>query len=228
MPTPYEIAQGFVGQREGRSNAMLNDFLNNGGQNLTSDQFAWCARFVRQAAAKAGVDASGATDGARSFLNVGSPVSDPVEGDVAVFSRGAPGSGLGHVGFYAGQGSTPGTVRILAGNQGDSVAYADYPSSRLLGFRRLGQPGDGGAQMASAPQSPASGQIQGNGAVFGRLSIPDARIAAAEPEKPAQRTPEDVPELDLSIAYPKPAGVDPRRLRTIVASRSKLRQGSLA
>lgn len=129
-----------VGQREGRGNDLLNRFLNGDTAGMTSAEYAWCSRFVKQAAAKAGVDVSKATDMARSWLKVGQPVDKPSVGDVVVLSRGNPNSQYGHVGFYEGTDAN-GNVRILSGNHNNAVASGSYPASRVLGYRRLdGQP----------------------------------------------------------------------------------------
>lgn len=140
LPRPYSIARSMVGQREGRGNDLLNRFLNGDTAGMTSAEYAWCSRFVKQAAAKAGVDVSGATDMARSWLKVGQPVDKPAVGDVVVLSRGNPNSQYGHVGFYEGTDAN-GNVRILSGNHNNAVASGSYPASRVLGYRRLeGQP----------------------------------------------------------------------------------------
>lgn len=152
--SPYEVASGFRGQREGAENAMLNDFLNNGGRGLTSDQYAWCSRFVKQAAQKANYNVGGADDMARSWLNVGEPVKEPSAGDVVVLSRGDPRSGKGHVGFFEGL-NPDGSVRLLSGNHNDAVASAAYPADRVLGYRRL-TPADGSAPAAAEVSADAS------------------------------------------------------------------------
>ena len=97
--TPYGVAQKYAGQREGYKNDLLNNFLNGNTSGMTSAEYAWCSRFVKQAAAQAGVDVSQATDMARSWLKVGQPVDRPAQGDVVVLSRGNPNSQYGHVGF---------------------------------------------------------------------------------------------------------------------------------
>ena len=132
--TPYQMAQGFTGTREG--DAKLDSFLNNGGAGLSSAEYAWCARFVKAAAQNAGVDVSKMTDMARSALSVGSPTDKPNQGDIAVFSRGSDPS-KGHVGFFEGF-NPDGSIKVLSGNHADQVASASYPASRLLGFRTLG------------------------------------------------------------------------------------------
>lgn len=142
--TAYDVARTLHGQREGRANALLNKFLSGNTQGMTSDEYAWCSRFVKQSAIKAGVDPAalkGVDDSARSWLRAGEAVDKPQQGDIVVMSRGDPDGPLGHVGFYAGKG-VDGSVRVLAGNEGDAVAYGSYPESRVLGYRRLG-PGSG-------------------------------------------------------------------------------------
>src|SRR3954467_3701675 len=146
MPTPYQIAQGLTGTREGQ--AALNDFVHNGGQNLNPVTTAWCAAFVNAALNQSGLPGSGSMM-ARSFLNYGTPVDKPEVGDIAVFARGrAP---QGHVGFYQGIGPD-GRIQVLGGNQGDRVSVGSFDQGSLLGYRR---PGD-------APQSSSSpeGELQ--------------------------------------------------------------------
>lgn len=139
MPSPLEVARGFVGQRESSDrNDLLNRFLNGDTAGMSASEYAWCSRFVKAAADKAGVDTTGANDMARSWLNVGSSVDKPEPGDVAVFTRGNPRGPYGHVGFY--EGTNPdGSIRIVGGNQGrrGEVSDASMPASRLLGYRRL-------------------------------------------------------------------------------------------
>jgi len=50
-----------------------------------------------------------------------------------VFWRKSKQSGLGHVGFYAGEDAT--AYRILGGNQSDSVSLAWVGKDRLVGAR---------------------------------------------------------------------------------------------
>ena len=136
--SPIDIAKRFVGADENAQRDTLTKFIGKvGGQSVDPAKTAWCAAFVNGVLREAGLQGTGSL-AARSFLNVGKVVDgQPQEGDVVVLSRGDPSAGLGHVGFYAGPGSSPGTVRILAGNQGNKVAYAEYPESQVLGVRRI-------------------------------------------------------------------------------------------
>lgn len=133
MPGAYEIAQSWLNTPE--TDAKLNDFLYNGGRNLSAAERAWCSDFVKASYAKAGIETN-ATGMARSWLDEGTPVDDPQPGDVAVLSRTNDPS-LGHVGFFEGR-NPDGTIKLLSGNYGDTVASASYPTSRVLGYRRIG------------------------------------------------------------------------------------------
>ncbi|HEY0630159.1 MAG TPA: TIGR02594 family protein [Sphingomicrobium sp.] len=144
-----------AGSREGQ--AALTDFLRTGGQNIDPATRAWCADFVNATLTKAGQ--KGTDSGmARSFLQWGQGVTQPERGDVAVFSRGGPNAPTGHVGFFDSI-NPDGSIRVLGGNQSDSVSYANYPADRLLGYRRAAPPnpnerlgGDSMVARNTAPQ----------------------------------------------------------------------------
>ena len=135
MGVAFDIASGGVGMNEGEQAAALEQYLKDGGAGLDPRQTAWCAAFVNATLAKAGLPGTG-SNLARSFLNWGTEVSQPQRGDLVVLSRGeAP---FGHVGFFDGV-NEDGSIRILGGNQGDSVSVASYRPDRVLGFRRAAE-----------------------------------------------------------------------------------------
>lgn len=136
--TPLELARRFVGAEEHAQREVLSNVIGKiGGKSVDPSTTAWCAAFVNGVLHQSGIQGSNSL-AARSFLNVGEKVEGkPQEGDVVVLWRGDPNGQQGHVGFYVGEGSTPGSVKILAGNEGDRVAYAEYPASRVLGIRRV-------------------------------------------------------------------------------------------
>ncbi len=111
--------------------------MTTGGANLDPATAAWCAAFVNASLGHAGVKGTG-SNMARSFLNWGEEVAEPQRGDVAVFSRGDANGPYGHVGFFDSY-NPDGTIRLLGGNQGDAVSYANYSPNALLGFRRAPQ-----------------------------------------------------------------------------------------
>ena len=67
---------------------------------------------------------------AASFLKFGVPVSEPVLGDVLVFSR----TGGGHVGMYVGEDKE--CYHVVGGNQSNQYNVTRILTSRLSGARR--------------------------------------------------------------------------------------------
>jgi uncharacterized protein (TIGR02594 family) len=130
------LAGAQLGMDENQQNAALKDYLQTGGQNLDPKSLAWCAAYANSTLQQAGYKGTG-SNMARSFLEWGQDV-DPgkaARGDLAVFGRGDPNGPYGHVGFID-QINPDGTIRLLAGNQGDKVSYANYNLSDALGVRR--------------------------------------------------------------------------------------------
>lgn len=135
---PVEFAQSFIGRTEENAEdvAVLSSFIKEtAGININPAQTAWCAAFV-----DAVLNATGSGKGtgklnARSYLNWGQEVSEPKVGDVVVMWRGQRSGWKGHVGFYAGT-NEDGTIKVLGGNQGDSVSFDNFDPDRVLGYRR--------------------------------------------------------------------------------------------
>lgn len=134
--TPEEVAAAFVGFNEKEEKDVLASFIKQTtGQNINPSTTAWCAAFVNGALGAKGVQGTG-TFTAKDFLNWGKPVDTPKKGDIVVFDRGNPGDWQGHVGFYVGPSDKEGFIRVLGGNQDDTVSIKDFDLSRLEGFRR--------------------------------------------------------------------------------------------
>lgn len=131
--TPWlEIAKLEVGQKEiagSKHNPRIVDYHSATTLKATDDEVPWCSSFVSWCLEKSGIP-SAKNAWARSYLNYGRKIVDPVEGCIVVLSRG---SSSGHVGFYVGE--TNSDVVILGGNQGNEVCIAKYPRSRVLGYR---------------------------------------------------------------------------------------------
>ena len=162
MADPFQLAAEQLGMNERDQNAALQEYLTNGGVNLDPAVTAWCAAYMNATLAQSGMKGTG-SNMARSFLDWGQEVEKPQRGDVAVFWREDPNGEKGHVGFFDGY-NEDGTIRVLGGNQGDSVSYSNYSADQLLGFRRAdGSPVD------------ASGAPQGNAlAAMGPAGAPTA------------------------------------------------------
>lgn len=130
-----EIAWSSTGEREvagaSANPAILNFFRLAGHPEVKTDEEAWCTAFARASLVQAGMSAEGSLM-ARSLLKLGTPITTPRFGAIAVFSRGTDGVS-GHVGFVVGW--TNDKIAVLGGNQGDAVSVAHYPISKLLGLR---------------------------------------------------------------------------------------------
>jgi len=101
---------------------------------VQDDEVAWCSAFLNWACLVTGLPRSGKLD-ARSWLSVGTPVYDPVLGDVVVLWRESVASWKGHVGVFIRQ--TDDQIYLLGGNQNNEVCIKPYSGGRLLGYRRL-------------------------------------------------------------------------------------------
>jgi len=144
--TLYDFAQRFIGMREiaGEKNNGFIVWAHSLCGFDGADEVPWCSSFLNALAWMLRLPRSKSA-AARSWLTVGTPVAlaDAVPGfDVVIFKRGSgpqPGpeviSAPGHVALYAGRDGD--AVLVLGGNQGDAVTVARFPSSNVLGVRRL-------------------------------------------------------------------------------------------
>lgn len=98
----------------------------------TSDEIAWCSSFANFVTDAAGFKGTGSA-AARSWLDWGVPLDKPILGCIVVFKRGAPPSG--HVAICDHPDISNGIIRVVGGNQGDSVKVARFPVADVLGYR---------------------------------------------------------------------------------------------
>lgn len=142
-----DVAQRFMFVRERpgtQDNAYIQAWLEDAGLPEGShDEVPWCGAFAKFIVGRClGLPTPPHSASARSWLLAGSPVTEPLRGDVVVFQRGAAGQpgpdvidAPGHVAFFVEK--APGVVRVVGGNQGNRVSWAVFPSANVLGFRRL-------------------------------------------------------------------------------------------
>lgn len=134
--TAFDFAKGYLGNTEEDNHKVLSSFIKKVFPNDFNDvrKTAWCAGFVNAVLNAEGTKGTGMLN-ARSFMKWGVEATDPSEGDVVVLWRVSKDDWRGHVGFFAGY-DDAGDIRVLGGNQNDSVSIKSYPKERLLGFRR--------------------------------------------------------------------------------------------
>lgn len=138
--TPYQYALKELGVQEisgPRANPRITEYFSATDLKNTvdgkTDETPWCSAFVNWCCLKANKPRV-LSAMARSWLGYGIRVTEPVEGDIVVFSR-PPDPNTGHVAFFVRNNGI--TVTVLGGNQHDKVCYADYPKWRVLGYRRV-------------------------------------------------------------------------------------------
>ena len=150
--TAFDLAQRYVGIKEisgTKNHPLVSWWLSLCGFPMdTPDETAWCSAFVNGIAWELRLPRSKSA-AARSWLMVGVPTSltNAVPGfDVVILKRGETGSpgqqgpevlnAPGHVGLFAGKQNTS-HIAVLGGNQGDSVSIGLFPTTSVLGIRRL-------------------------------------------------------------------------------------------
>jgi uncharacterized protein (TIGR02594 family) len=158
----FEIAKGHLGLKElpgvNASPIIAGMFAKSGHEEVKSDEVAWCAAFVGACLFDAGIKGTNSL-AARSYLKWGQAVDlkDAQPGDVVVFWRGSPDSWQGHVAFFESQ--TDKMIRVLGGNQNNSVSLAFYPKARLLGVRRAVPPAAGTKHQRRPAPAPSRGVL---------------------------------------------------------------------
>ena len=141
--TPFEIAKKELGQKEipgPKSNPRIVAYHQATTLKAKDEAIPWCSSFVCwciDQALKAGWVGAPSTKQAwaRSYLAWGKSVKkNPKPGDICIFTRGKSKS-QGHVAFFVAK-NPNGTIKVLGGNQGDSVCYRNYSPGLLLDIRR--------------------------------------------------------------------------------------------
>ena len=133
----FQEARRLIGTREkpgAGDNPAILDWAQAIGIPYGGDDIPWCGLFVGHCIS-ATLDQEPTPTAllrARSWERFGIR-TDPCPGAVLVFWRKSRQSGLGHVGFYAGEDDT--AYRVLGGNQSDSVSLAWVGKDRMVAAR---------------------------------------------------------------------------------------------
>ena len=134
-PPWLAVARAEIGVRAhapGSSNPRIGEYHAASMRPRYDDKASWCSSFLNWAFMHAGL-AGTASAVARSWLEWGRPLVEPVPGCVAVLWRDDPASWKGHCGlFLRFEGDQ---VVLLGGNQLDEVREHAYPRACVLGFR---------------------------------------------------------------------------------------------
>ena len=140
MSNLITIASAEIGTKEisgsTHNKKIINYAREAGFTNIKDDETPWCSVFMNWVAKKAGLETTQMAT-ARSWLNVGIPITVPEPGDIVIFWRENMLSYKGHVGIFMGYSHSGDRIYCLGGNQSNMVSITAYSAAQLLGFRRL-------------------------------------------------------------------------------------------
>lgn len=139
------VAQAEIGVCQfpaGRSNPRITEYHEDTNIQGYDDKASWCSSFVNWCLARVGIAGTGSAL-ARSWLEWGEPLQQPVPGCIVVLYRDDPNSWKGHVGFFLRADEEH--VYLLGGNQLEQVREHFYPRASVLAYRwpRLADGGRG-------------------------------------------------------------------------------------
>jgi uncharacterized protein (TIGR02594 family) len=130
----FETAQKEIGVEEyvgDKHNPRVLEYHKCTTLGAKDDETSWCSSFVCWVVEQCGLKSTNSAM-ARSWLNWGKSLENPVKGCIVVFSR-PPNPAHGHVAFYSHEDLTH--VYVLGGNQSNEVCVQGYSKSRVLAFR---------------------------------------------------------------------------------------------
>ncbi len=129
-----QVARSQIGVREYRgrgSNPRITRYFRKAVGRSYSDSMPWCSAFINYVIKTAGHRGTNSLS-ARSWTRWGRRTSSPRPGDIVVFSRRRG----GHVGIFLGFSGN--RVRVIGGNQSNSVSVKSYPRRRVISYRTSG------------------------------------------------------------------------------------------
>lgn len=133
-PKYLTIARGDIGLREikgPKHSSRIAGWLKKLGAWWQDDETPWCGVAVAGWLAEAGLPYPKTYYRALSWAEYGVACKSPKLGAIAVLQR----KGGGHVGIVTGVNESGSHVRLLGGNQGDSVCEAWFEASRIVAYR---------------------------------------------------------------------------------------------
>lgn len=136
----YEIALRELGIHEikgAQHNARVLEYHASTLLRASTDEVPWCSSFVNWCLQSAGYTGTKSAAASSWFYGGwGRRIASPVMGCIAVVERvdtRKPNGRGHHVAFYAGR-VDGGRVRLLGGNQRDSVCYTTVGPERIIGY----------------------------------------------------------------------------------------------
>jgi len=144
------IARDEIGVAEGQGDPRISQYFATATLGPQPSSVPWCSAFVNFCVTRGGATGTNSAL-ARSWLSWGQNAASLLPGCIVVLSRGSP--ALGHVGLYVGD-DGQGSIRLLGGNQHNSVNISSFPKANNLGSTstEFGSPGGSSAGTVREPR----------------------------------------------------------------------------
>ncbi len=134
----FNRAMDFYGLKEvpgEENNPMIVQMFKDIGHGWNqSDETAWCSAFINWVAWSLRLEHTGKLN-ARSWLEIGDNVQEPLRGHLVIYWRERIDSWKGHVGIFVSKRGS--MIYTLGGNQDNRVCIKAYAEHRVLAYREL-------------------------------------------------------------------------------------------
>lgn len=132
IPPWIQVAKREIGVKEirGGENPRIIEYHSTTALKASEDEVAWCSSFVNWVCKQCGLERSHSA-AARSWLGYGTKLKGYKKYAIVVLKRGNS-SWQGHVGFCVDD--LGHSIRVLGGNQTNSVCYATFPKASVLAY----------------------------------------------------------------------------------------------
>lgn len=130
----YQIAADEIGVNEASNPDRIKEYEASTtlpDESIDAVKTPWCAAFVTWVLSQADLKSTNSA-WAKSYLNWGLEIDNPVRGCVAILQRGVAN---GHAAFFVRFSDDKKSVFLLGGNQSNSVCVQTYPADKVLGYR---------------------------------------------------------------------------------------------
>lgn len=126
------LAENEIGQIEipgKKNNPRIVEYHKSTKGKASTDEVPWCSSFINWLFFSLSWKRTNSA-WARDWLNWGIKLSRPVPGCIVIFARGSG----GHVAIYR-SGYNSGFIKVLGGNQSNTVKESSYTERTVLGYR---------------------------------------------------------------------------------------------
>ncbi len=136
------VLEQYIGLQEVNDNAKIRSLLKsediNGDIDIDPARVSWCAATINFTERSIGNTGTGKLT-AQSFKTYGKELcclEEAEKGDIVVFHFPQDANWQGHVAYYVSYNEEDDTVKVLGGNQRNSICYANYKAEYIVSITR--------------------------------------------------------------------------------------------